>query len=188
MALTLPAASERLVLRRFGAADAEPFHAYRNDPDVARYQSWDGIARDEAEAFVREQASAELGAPGRWCQIAIALGDSGELVGDVGVCVAGDGASAEIGFTLARAHQGRGYATEAVARAIDLLFDAGVERVEATADERNAASIALLRRLGLRHARTEDAWFRDAMCRELAFEVTRTEWRASRVEPRRPPT
>ena len=32
--------TERLVLRRFGRDDVEPFAAYRGDPDVARYQSW----------------------------------------------------------------------------------------------------------------------------------------------------
>jgi RimJ/RimL family protein N-acetyltransferase len=31
----------RLVLRRFSAADADRFAAYRSVPDVARYQSWD---------------------------------------------------------------------------------------------------------------------------------------------------
>ena len=34
-------ATERLVLRRFRAADAETLAAYRSDPAVARYQSWD---------------------------------------------------------------------------------------------------------------------------------------------------
>lgn len=178
MALTLPVTSERLALRRFRAQDLEPFHAYRNDPEVARYQSWESLTREEAQAFVLEQASAELGVPGQWCQVAVALRDSDELVGDVGVCVAEGGASAEIGFTLARDRQGRGYASEAVARAIDLLFEAGLDRVEAITDARNTPSIALLRRLGLRQTRTADGWFKGAACREHVFEVSRAEWRA----------
>jgi hypothetical protein len=32
----------------------EPFLVYRNDPDVARYQSWEGCSRTEAETFILE--------------------------------------------------------------------------------------------------------------------------------------
>ena len=31
--------SERLILRRFADSDLVPFLAYRNDPEVARYQA-----------------------------------------------------------------------------------------------------------------------------------------------------
>ncbi len=33
--------SKRLILSRFEDSDLTPFAAYRNDPKVARYQSWD---------------------------------------------------------------------------------------------------------------------------------------------------
>jgi RimJ/RimL family protein N-acetyltransferase len=33
--------TERLVIRRFRAEDAATLAAYRSDPAVARYQSWD---------------------------------------------------------------------------------------------------------------------------------------------------
>jgi len=33
--------SERLILRHFEDSDLPAFLAYRNDPEVARYQSWD---------------------------------------------------------------------------------------------------------------------------------------------------
>lgn len=33
--------TERLVLRRFAPEDAAAFAAYRSDPDVARYQSFE---------------------------------------------------------------------------------------------------------------------------------------------------
>ena len=46
--------TERLVLRRFERDDVEAFAAYRGDPDVARYQSWQDYTHAEAEAFVAE--------------------------------------------------------------------------------------------------------------------------------------
>jgi RimJ/RimL family protein N-acetyltransferase len=33
--------TERLILRHFADSDLAPFLAYRNDPEVARYQAWE---------------------------------------------------------------------------------------------------------------------------------------------------
>jgi aminoglycoside 6'-N-acetyltransferase len=172
MSLSLPVATERLLLRRLAESDLEAFHAYRNDPEVTRYQSWDSMPRAAAESFLRKQAKAHLGVPGRWCQVAIAL--DGELIGDVGICIRDDRGSAEIGFTLARPHQGRGYAWEAVSRLIEMLFDTTpIARVQAVTDTRNLASIKLLGRLGFRLARTVDNVFKGAGCQEHVFELSR---------------
>ena len=53
MVLALPARTKRLVLRRFEPQDVEIFFGYRNDPAVARLQSWDGISHTAALQFVR---------------------------------------------------------------------------------------------------------------------------------------
>jgi len=52
--------TERLILRQFRNSDLASFMAYRNDPEVARYQSWESITRRNAEKFHRgaEPASA----------------------------------------------------------------------------------------------------------------------------------
>src|SRR3712207_8217250 len=49
--------SERLILRRFKASDLAPFLAYRNDPEVARYQTWDSYTEREAAAMIEELGS-----------------------------------------------------------------------------------------------------------------------------------
>src|SRR5205085_7764665 len=72
----------RLCLRHFTDADLALFMAYRNDPEVARYQSWEGITASEARAFLQEQQKAQPGVPGQWFQIAIELKEGGILVGD----------------------------------------------------------------------------------------------------------
>ncbi|GHO61818.1 hypothetical protein KSC_007100 [Ktedonobacter sp. SOSP1-52] len=36
--------TERLLLRRFTESDLPLFMAYRNDPEIARYQGWEGIS------------------------------------------------------------------------------------------------------------------------------------------------
>ncbi len=103
----------RLILRHFTDADLVPFMAYRNDPDVARYQGWEGISEAEAHAFIEEQKLVQPGVPGQWFQIAIALKETGMLAGDCALKIdEHDERQAEIGYTLARAYQGKGIAAE----------------------------------------------------------------------------
>jgi len=59
----------------------------------------------------------------------------------------------QVGWRLARAHWGQGYATEAARAMLDFAFETlGVDRVYANIDPANAASIAVVRRLGMRDA------------------------------------
>ena len=81
--------SERLILRRFRDSDLVPFVAYRNDPEVVRYQSWDSFDEREARAFIREMGSAQPGVPGEWFQFAVESKETGYLVGDCAMHVDG---------------------------------------------------------------------------------------------------
>src|SRR6202040_2232218 len=93
----------RLRLRHFTDADFAPFMAYRNDPEVAKYQGWERISEPEARAFLHEQKEAQPGVPGHWFQIAIELRETGLLVGDCALKIeAHDERQAEIGYTLSR--------------------------------------------------------------------------------------
>jgi RimJ/RimL family protein N-acetyltransferase len=174
----------RLRLRRFGDADLPAFIAYRNDPDVARYQSWDGISEAEAVAFVREQQTAPAGEPGEGLQIAVERKDSGRLIGDCFFkVVEDDPRQAEIGYTLAREAQGHGFATEAVAALLTWAFPTfDLHRVIAITDVKNTGSVALLERLGLRreaHFR-ENIWFKGAWGDEYLYAILRDEWSGAR--------
>src|ERR671917_1185015 len=74
--------SERLILRRFEDSDLIPFVAYRNDPEVARYQSWVSCDEQEAKVLIREMGSARIGVPGEWFGFAIESNETGTLIGD----------------------------------------------------------------------------------------------------------
>ncbi len=84
--------------------------------------------------------------------IAIALKGADDLIGDCALKVArGDARQAEIGFTLSRAYQGKGYAAEAVSRLLDWAFgELDLHRVVAITDQRNEPFSRLLERLGMR--------------------------------------
>lgn len=170
MVAPLPSQGPRVTLRRLHATDLPAFQAYRGDPEVGRWQGWQPMDDAAAAAFIAEMASAPFCPPGAWCQIGIADRAGDTLLGDIGLHLAADGHALDIGYTLARAAQGRGLATEAVALALQAVFlHTPAQRVVAVTDVRNDASVRLLRRLGFRLAGTLDAEFRGAACREHHF-------------------
>lgn len=141
---------EARVLRRLRVEDLAAFQAYRAEPELGRYQGWVPMSDADAAGFIARMQDAPLFQPGEWCQLGIADSD-GRLIGDIGLCLAEDAGHVEIGFTLASAWQGRGIASAAVRAAVALSFAATpVPFLLAVADERNAASLRLLARLGFR--------------------------------------
>lgn len=174
----LPLETPRLILRRFRDEDLEPFLAYRNHPDVARFQSWLQWTRDQAIDFLREQRNVSPGTLGRWFQYALELKSTGELIGDCGVCLKAETPrTSEVGFSLAPEHQGKGLATEGVSRIVDHAFrDLGVERMIAVAIRENVRSASLLTRLGFRPGSPERVWFKGDWWEEVRFALKREDW------------
>lgn len=145
--------TERLRITPFVESDTPLFHAYCNEPETARYQSWSvPYSRKDANDFVLWAADATLDEFSGSCQFAIRLRDSDELIGDIAIL--GDlsnGRQAMLGYTLAQRFQGTGYAFEAVTAMLDHAFRTwDLHRIAADTDPRNARSIRLLTRLGFR--------------------------------------
>jgi RimJ/RimL family protein N-acetyltransferase len=173
--------SDRLVLRRFAQRDVHAFVAYRSRPEVARFQSWDApypIA--EGMAMISALLGEHPDTPGEWFQYAVALRSTGELIGDCAAKTdADDPRQAEIGFTFAPAHQGRGYATEAARALLAYLFgERAKHRVRACCDARNAASARVLERLGMRleGRLRESTWMKGEWTDDLLFAMLDREW------------
>jgi RimJ/RimL family protein N-acetyltransferase len=180
MAVFTTLETTRLRLRHFMDSDLALFMAYRNDPEVARYQGWEGISEPEARAFIQEQKEVQPGVPGQWFQIAVELKETGMLVGDCALKIEEhDERQAEIGYTLSRAYQGRGIASEAVSCVLEYAFvTLGLHRVIAITDCENVASVALLERLGLRregHFR-QNVWFKGKWGDEYLYAMLQEEW------------
>lgn len=176
----LPWSTERLVLRRFRGPDLPALLAYRNDPLVARYQSWDSVTEEVGAAIVATHAVRPLGVPDAGLQIAIERTDGGVLIGDCYLQVdRSEPRQAEIGYTLARDEQGNGYATEAVSCLLDHVFpDLDLHRVVALVDCENERSIALLERLGFRREGhfVQSYWDDDRWADEYLYAILREEW------------
>jgi RimJ/RimL family protein N-acetyltransferase len=174
--------TERLRVRPFQVDDVEAFVAYRSDPKVARYQSWDSTySRADAESFLDSQRGLAFGEPGEWVQLAIVDRETGAMRGDCAVRVLTDQpATAEVGVTLAPESQGKGLASEALTALLKELFEQrGMHRVFAHADDRNVQVQRLLGRLGFRcEARLVEAdWFKDEWSTLRLYAILRREWR-----------
>ena len=166
----------RLTLRRFKVSDLAALTAYRHDPVVVQFQ---GFRSDETEDELRQFiVDMQTCAPLSGLQIAVALRQTDALIGDVYLRGIMD-AQAEIGYTFARQHQGHGYATEAVTRLLDYCFaDLALHRVIAICSARNAASIKLLTRIGMRreaHMR-ESYRYSGEWHDEFQYAMLRQEW------------
>lgn len=177
--------TERLVIRRFSPADAPTFAGYRDDPAVARDQSWTTpYTLERAERFIASLADVHPDTPGAWFQFAVDVRATSTHVGDVAAFVDGDDPRlARVGVTLSPAAQGRGYATEALVGLLDyLLLARGKHRVAADCLARNTASARLLRRVGMRLEahRVRSVWEDGEWLDELEFAVLRDEWVARR--------
>jgi ribosomal-protein-alanine N-acetyltransferase len=164
------------LLRRLHASDLASFQAYRSIPELGRFQGWSPMSESESLAFLDEMNTLPLFSPGEWVQLGIAELTTNRLIGDIGVFLAEDGQSAEVGFTLEPAAQGRGVGTAAVREAIQLLLSAAsVQQVFGITDTRNVASIRLLERVGFQHSETSNTVFRGEPCSEATYILHRND-------------
>lgn len=179
---TYPIKTERLVLRPFELDDLDARHAYESRPDVARFLYWP--PRTRAECAEKLKASLDMSTieqEGDTLKLAVALADSGELIGDVNLeWLSSAHSNAEIGYIFHPEHHGHGYAGEAAAELLRLGFDElGVHRVIGRCEARNTASAKVLRKLGMRQEAhlVENEFVKDEWQSELVFAILDHEWR-----------
>lgn len=180
--LTFSLTTPRLHLRTFRLNDLEPLVHYRSDPEVARYQGWSlPYPLEKGKALIEEMMNKPLDVRGEWQQLAIEQVESGVLIGDCAFAVRDSrGQQAEIGYTLAQAYQGQGYATEAVTALLHYLFDERkLHRVYASCDVQNVNSYSLLERLGMRREAhfVENYWDNDQWTSEYLYAMLKREWK-----------
>lgn len=150
--------TERLRLRRWRAADREPFAALNADPEVMEYFP-DRLTREQSDRLLeRIEADFERCGYGLW---ALETRADGEFIGFTGLSSVPFEAhftpAVEVGWRLARSAWGRGYATEAAGAALAFGFDdVGLSEIVSFAVTGNARSRAVMERIGMEHDPTGD--------------------------------
>lgn len=145
---------ERVTLRQWTDADLAPFAAMNDDPDVMRHLV-KRLTRDESDAMVdRIRSHFDAHGFGLWAIDVPGLGFAG-FVGLANVPfdlpLAGfEGQQHEIGWRLARAAWGHGYAAEGARLARRHGFEVlKLPRIVSFTALANRASVAVMERIGL---------------------------------------
>ena len=149
--------TDRLILRGWRDADRAPFAALNADPRGMEHVPAP-MTRAESDAMI-ERARA-LWAENGFCWFAVEVRD-GPFIGFTGlhkqVFEAPFTPAAEIGWRLAPAHWGQGYATEAARAAIAWGFsERGLTDIVSFTVPANSRSRAVMDRLGMTHDPAED--------------------------------
>lgn len=145
-------ATRRLVLRPFAASDVPAYAAIRAKPEVVAALAGGAAAAARAPADAARLVSAWAGARPGGAPWAVEAWDGGRLLGHLGLRPLPElGGETELLYMLDSAVWGRGLATEGAAAALRAAFGPlGLRRVIALARPENAASLAVMRKLGMR--------------------------------------
>lgn len=146
---------------------------------MARYQGWCPVDLAAVHAFIEAQPQALTHG---WFQRAVRLRESGALIGDLGICLPEDPHDpVEFGVSIAPAHHGYGYSSEAVRALFAFVFgELGRHRIHASVDPRNLASMTMLGALGMRQEahHHESLWFKGEWVDDVIFAILDHEWLA----------
>jgi RimJ/RimL family protein N-acetyltransferase len=148
----------RLVLRLWRPSDRAPFAAMNADPAVMAWLPARLTAAESNGLADAIEAHHRMHGFGLW---ALEIPGVAPFAGYVGLSVPGFTAPftpcVEIGWRLAAAHWGRGYATEAARAVLTRAWDVlGLEEVVSFTTTGNERSRAVMARLGMRYDPADD--------------------------------
>jgi RimJ/RimL family protein N-acetyltransferase len=147
--------TERLLVRHFTPDDLDDFAALCADPQVMRYvDDGQGLPRETVAYWIEvcQQKYATRG----YGTSAVFEKASGKFVGYCGVVRAPDRDFDELIYVFNGAFWGKGYAVEVGAAMLCYVFQRTLlDRIYATIDPDNAASIRVATKLGFQFLRTE---------------------------------
>jgi ribosomal-protein-alanine N-acetyltransferase len=142
--------TERLVLSGWRLDQVDDLVRLHGTHNVARYLTLSGEpwtfdqARKAVEHWIDLFSTRRLG------KLRLTRKADGRFIGRAGYGLYPPTGEPELGFALFEEHQGQGYATEAATALRDWIFrETDVPRFLGFADTRNAASLAVLRKIGM---------------------------------------
>ncbi|SFT08543.1 GNAT family N-acetyltransferase [Saccharopolyspora flava] len=171
-------AGENVRLREFRPSDVDASLLVVGDDRVTRFLSFDSRSRDQAEAMIAGTVERAALEPRTEFYLAVTPKDGDELVGFARLGLTGVKA-AKLGYAIAADHQGKGYATDAARTILNHAFGSlGLHRVTAAIGPDNAASLAVVEKLGfVREGTLRDHVFTNGAWRDShLYSVLATEW------------
>jgi RimJ/RimL family protein N-acetyltransferase len=172
--------THRLLLQTLNIDHAEAILRYHSDSLANKYQGWIPEKIEDVYDFIKNRVSPIINLTNTWHQLVIINRENNVLIGDIGLhFIDIEEKQVEIGFTLDKNYQGKGYATESLMHVIDYLFKSlNKHRIIASIDPENLKSISLVERLGFR----KEAHFKKSLfinekwVDDLIYAVLKDEW------------
>ncbi|MFF2176744.1 GNAT family N-acetyltransferase [Lysinibacillus sp. NPDC058147] len=140
--------TKRLYLRIMKMADAHSLFNIWSDPEVTKFMNITNFTHEEQAKEMIELFDV-LTAERKAIRFTIIEKESNEIIGSCGFNSFDEvNASAEIGYDLAKAYWGKGYAPESISALIDYAFTTlNINRIEAKIEPGNINSIKVVEKL-----------------------------------------
>ena len=179
----------RLTLRKYTIEDAESmFRNYTNDPEVAKFLSWEAhssieVTQSVIQNWLPKYEDENADETFNW---AMTLKGTDEVIGGISaVHFSRVHRWCELGYCIARQYWSQGLMTEAVRALIDFFFEeVGLNRIQAHHDVLNPASGKVMEKAGMQLEGTirqrrmrKDQTFADSHLRA----IIREDWEKSRT-------
>ncbi len=171
--------TNRLIIRPITIDDRSEIFNYRRDKETNKYQGWIPENLEDVEVFIRK-TSAQINEPNTWFQVVIIDKETQGIVGDIGIhFMDSDSKQVEIGCTLNKDFQNKGFATESLKKVIDYLFnELNKHRIIASIDPNNTNSIRLVERIGFRKEAhfVESLFINGKWADDLIYALVEKDW------------
>jgi RimJ/RimL family protein N-acetyltransferase len=182
----LPFRTARMTLRPYEPGDFAALHDMFGREDVCRYLPWEPMDVDQARAKLEMRVTqTRIEADGDPLVLAAVHGESGRTIGELMLRLTSTRSrQGEIGWSFHPDAQGRGLATEGAREMLRFGFEeVGLHRIVAGCDPRNAASLRVMERLGMRREAhfVESEFLKDEWIGEIVCALLDGEWRALRL-------
>jgi RimJ/RimL family protein N-acetyltransferase len=179
--------TSRLRLRRWSRHDLAALSGIFAKAEVWRFPFGRGFTREETERFLAYRIAEQ--ATGGWAEWAVELGETGRLIGYVGLSVPHFlpevMPTVEIGWRLDPDVWGRGLATEAARAALaDGFSRPDLDEVVSIYQPDNEASGRIMARLGMRFDRDTRHPTRDLALR--VYRLSRVDWQTTALHDEHP--
>lgn len=180
---SFPLSTARMTLRPYEMGDLAAVHDLFSRADVSRYLLWEPMDIDAARALLeRRMTQTRIEADGDGVLVAALDTETGRLIGELMLRLTStQSRQGEIGWSVHPDVQGRGLATEGAREMLRLGFEElGLHRIMAECDARNAASLRVMERLGMRREAEfiDNQFLKGEWVREIVCAILETEWRA----------
>ncbi|KIL74959.1 GNAT family N-acetyltransferase [Bacillus badius] len=140
--------TQRLHLRKMTVADSSSLFDIWSDPDVTRFMNIDRFTNEDQAKEIITYLDA-LSKDNQAIRFSIIELTSNRIIGSCGYnSLDFQNAKAEIGYDIAKAHWGNGYAPEAILSLVEYAFNSlNLHRIEAKVEPENLNSIKVLEKL-----------------------------------------